>query len=79
MSVLMVPLYLWLLPNPCSRAAITSGRVRWFSREGNSVSVCVESPTTRPSLAMNVTRAEMSSAEAIRLTVEVGVAERRGF
>ena len=78
MSVLTVPLYRWLLPNPCSRAATTSGRERWFSSVRSSASVCVESPTTRPSSGDERHAAGHDLAQPIGFSIEIRFVERRG-
>jgi len=48
-------------PSPLVRASTTSGRWAWFSIDARSDSCSNESPTTRPSSAMKVTRADSSS------------------
>ena len=68
-----------LLPNPCSRAAITSGRASVVLERAELDSVCVESPTTRPSSAMSVTRLGDESRRAIGLASRSGASSGRGL
>src|SRR5688572_4650553 len=56
MSVAIVSLYRWKTPIPLARASTTSGREAWLSSVVSCSGVCVESPTTRPSSAIKVTR-----------------------
>src|SRR5688572_3007908 len=59
MSVPTVSLNRSATPSPLSRAATISGRVAWLSRVASCSGVCVESPTTRPSSAISVTRLDV--------------------
>ena len=57
-------------PMPVARAASTSGRAAWFSIAATPSIVSDESPTTRPSGAINVTRASSSSPHPVGLFVQ---------
>ena len=59
----MVALDLRSRPTRPAKAARTSGRPAWFSMRGRSSGATSESPSTRPSAEITVTRAPVGRAD----------------